>query len=124
GALGTLIGDIVWGGPIVAALTAGLLVWPCWYLFRRIAGARIATLASLFIVVWPALAPFAAPFWIGWDLWVGAEPVLHLFLFSGLALALRARDRNSMLPSVLAGVAFALAYLARPAASIVFGIVG
>ncbi|NIQ52337.1 MAG: hypothetical protein GWN71_02345, partial [Gammaproteobacteria bacterium] len=61
------------------------------------------------------------PFWIGWDLWVGAEFLLHLGLYSGIALALRAADGRP-LSWILAGVAFGFAYLARPEALLVFGL--
>jgi hypothetical protein len=124
GAVGAVLGNIVWAGRLVAAVAAGLLVWPCWHIFRRIAGRRVALVACVFIAVMPSLTPFAAPYWIGWDLWVGAEPLLHFFLFSGFALTLRARERMKVVDWVLVGGAFALAYLARPEAIIPFGIAG
>lgn len=90
GGLNLLMGDPVWAGRIVAALTSGLLVVPCWFLFRRISSRRTAFGGCAIILVLPALTPFVAPVWMGWDLWVGAEPVLHLFLYTGLAISLRA----------------------------------
>jgi 4-amino-4-deoxy-L-arabinose transferase-like glycosyltransferase len=124
GAMGTLLGDIIWGGRLVAALAAGLLIVPCWHLFHRLAGRQAALIGCLLVAVMPSLAPFAAPYWIEWDLWVGAEPLLHLFAFGGLALTLRALDRGRVLDYALAGASFALAYLARPEAILVFGLVG
>jgi hypothetical protein len=124
GAVGAIVNDIVWGGRLVAALTAGLLVWPCWHIFRRIGGHSVALIACIFIAVMPSLTPFAAPYWIEWDLWVGAEPVLHFLLFSAIALTLRARERDRMLDWALAGAMFALAFLARPEAVIPFGLTG
>src|SRR5688500_10530290 len=124
GFVALLIDDIVWAGRLVAAVCAGLLVVPCWYLFRRLANERIATLGALFVAVAPALAAFTVPFWIGWELWVGAEPVLHLFLFIGMALALRAFDRPAWGGAAACGAAFALAYLSRPEAIVVFALLG
>lgn len=124
GFVALLIDDIVWAGRLVAAVCAGLLVAPCWYLFRRLANESVATLGALFVAVAPALAAFTVPFWIGWELWVGAEPVLHLFLFSGIALALRAFDRPSWAVAAACGAAFALAYLSRPEAIVVFALLG
>lgn len=124
GVVGTIIGDMVWGGRLVAAVTSGLLVLPCWSIFRRLAGRRTAFLGCVFVAVMPSLAPFVAPFWIEWDLWVGAEPLLHLFLYGGLALFLRGLERDRRRDWILAGALFALAYLARPEAILPFGLVG
>ena len=124
GAVWRVIGDPVWAGRLVAAFAAGALVWPCWHIFRRIGSERSAWLGCVIVAVMPALAPFVAPYWIGWDLWVGAEPVLHFFLFAALALVLRARERARALDWILAGAAFALAFLSRPEAVIPFGIIG
>ncbi|MFW6201061.1 MAG: ArnT family glycosyltransferase [Gemmatimonadota bacterium] len=117
-----VIGDPVWAGRIVAALTSGLLVLPCWSIFRRLAGRHIAWLGAIIVAVLPSLAPFVAPRWVGWDLWVGAEPVLHLFLFTGVALVLHAIDTGRGSTAVLAGLSFGLAYLARPEAAPVAGL--
>ncbi|HEX6939666.1 MAG TPA: glycosyltransferase family 39 protein [Longimicrobiales bacterium] len=124
GGLGRLLGDPVWAGRIVAAVTSGLLVVPCWFIFRRLAGRRTALLGCVLVAVMPSLAPFVAPEWVGWDLWVGAEPVYHLFLFSGIALALRAVDRQRTRDWLAAGAALSLAYLARPEAVVVAGLLG
>ncbi|MFW6079923.1 MAG: ArnT family glycosyltransferase, partial [Gemmatimonadota bacterium] len=118
GALDMLVGDPVWAGRIVAALTSGLVVVPCWFIFRRFAGRRTALLACAFVVVMPSLAPFVAAYWVGADLWVGAEPLLQLLLYTGIAFVLRGLDDGSVLDWTLAGVAFALAYLARPEAAL------
>lgn len=122
GALELVLHDAVWAGRVVAAVSAGLLVVPCWFIFRRLAGRRTALIGAGFVAVMPSLAPFTVPFWIGWDLWVGAEFLLHLGLYAGIALALRAAARSSALDWGLAGAAFALAYLARPEAVIPAGI--
>jgi hypothetical protein len=124
GALDVLTGNAVWSGRIIAAVAAGLLVIPCWSIFHRLAGRRTATLACLVVVALPALAPFTVPYWVGRDLWVGAEPLLHLFLFSGIALVLRGRDSGRTRDWIAAGAAFALAYLARPEAILVLGATG
>ncbi len=124
GALGSIMGNPIWAGRIVSAVAAGLLVIPCWSIFRRLAGRSTALLACALVAVMPSLAPFVVAWWVGWDLWVGAEPVLHLFLYSGIALFLRARARGHVGDWALAGTAFALAYLARPEAVVVFGLLG
>lgn len=122
GAMELLIGDIVWAGRIVAALAGGLLVVPCWAIFRRLGGQRLAVVGCVFVALMPSLAPFVVPYWIGWDLWVGAEPLLHLFLFTGFAFFLRAWEEGGLGAAFGCGAAFALAYLSRPEAIIVFGL--
>ncbi|HKJ93321.1 MAG TPA: glycosyltransferase family 39 protein [Longimicrobiales bacterium] len=122
GALDRVIDHPVWAGRIVAAITAGLLVVPCWYLFRRLAGRRTAFIGAGVVAVMPSLAPFVTAFWIGWDLWVGSEPLLHLAAYAGLALAVAGRMRRSTWLFILAGLVFGLAYLARGEGILVFGI--
>lgn len=124
GALDLVTGDIVWAGRIVAAVASGLLVVPCWFLFHRMGGRTVAIIGGLLVAVLPSLSPFVAPFWIGWDLWVGAEPLLHLFLFAGCALFLHAWERQNRWTALACGGAFALAYLARPEAIVAFGLLG
>ncbi|NIQ52338.1 MAG: hypothetical protein GWN71_02350, partial [Gammaproteobacteria bacterium] len=36
GLLDLVLHDAVWAGRVVAAVSAGLLVVPCWFLFRRL----------------------------------------------------------------------------------------
>jgi hypothetical protein len=122
GALDRIIDHPIWAGRIIAALTAGLLVVPCWFLFRRLAGRRTAFIGAGLVAVMPSLAPFVTAFWIGWDLWVGSEPLLHLAAYGGLALVVAARVRRSSWLFILAGLAFALAYLARGEGILVFGL--
>lgn len=124
GGLGVLMGDVVWAGRLVAAVAAGLVTVPCWFLFHRLGGARAALVGAVFVALLPSLAPFVAPYWIGWDLWVGAEPLLHLLLFSGLALLVHSWEERSLVSAIGCGVSFALAYLARPEAVGVFGVAG
>lgn len=124
GAVGRVLGDWVWGGRVVAAVASGLLVLPCWAIFRRIAVPRTAFIACTLVAVLPSMAPFVVPYWIGADLWVGAEPVLHLLLFCGVALWMRADERGGLLIWALTGAVFALAFLARPEAIITWGLLG
>lgn len=122
GALDRIIDHPIWAGRIIAALTSGLLVVPCWFLFRRLAGRRTAFIGAAVVAVMPSLAPFVTAFWIGWDLWVGSEPLLHLAAYGALALAVAARVRRSSWLFILAGFAFAAAYLARGEGILVFGL--
>lgn len=124
GGLARVSGDLVWAGRIVAAVTSGLLVVPCWFIFRRIAGRRTALLGCVVVAVMPSLAPFVTPDWVGWDLWVGAEPLYLLFLYTGIALLLYARGERSMPIWLGAGASLSLAYLARPEAVVVTGLLG
>lgn len=124
GAVGVAIDSWVWGGRIVAALASGLLVLPAWAVFRRLAPPRTAFVAVALIAVLPPLAPFVAPYWIGGDLWVGAEPLLHLLLYTGIALWLKADEHGRVAPWALPGVAFGLAFLARPEAILTWGFLG
>ena len=124
GALDAVTGDAVWAGRLVAAVASGLVVVPCWFVFHRLAGRTTTVIACSFVALMPSLAPFVAPYWIGWDLWVGAEPLLHLFLFTGLAFFLRAWERGSKGAAVGCGLAFGLAYLARAEAIVAFALLG
>jgi hypothetical protein len=122
GALDLVIHHPIWAGRVVAALTAGLLVVPCWYLFRRLAGRRTALIGAAIVAVMPSLAPFVTAFWVGWDLWEGSEPLLHLAAYAGLALVVAGRVRRKSWLLVFAGFVFGLAYLARGEGILVFGL--
>ncbi len=124
GGVGVLIHDWVWGGRIVAALASGLLVLPAWAVFRRLATRRIAFVAAALVAVMPSLAPFVAAYWVGADLWVGAGPLYHLLLFTGIAAWLEADERGGALRWAAVGSALGLAFLARPEAIITWGLLG
>lgn len=124
GGAGSLLGSWVWGGRIVAALSSGLLLLPLWGIFRRLTSPRIAFSALALVAVLPSMSPFTVPFFIGTELWVGAEPLLHLFLFSGIFLFLKAIEGEGRLSWLLTGVAFGLGFLARPEAVVAWGLLG
>lgn len=124
GAAGALLDSWLWGGRVVAALASGLLVLPAWAVFRRLAPPRTAFVAVSLVAVLPSLAPFVVPFWIGADLWVGAEPLLHLLLYAGVALWLAADERGGPWRWAAAGALLGLAFLARPEAVVVWGLLG
>lgn len=124
GIISTAVENPIWAGRLLAACAGGLLVWPCWYIFERLADRRTAWIACVFITVLPSLAPFAAPYWIGWDLWVGAEPLLHVLLYTGIAFAVRAWLSDRTVHWALSGCFLALAYLARPEAILPLGVLG
>jgi hypothetical protein len=124
GAVGTLVDSWVWGGRIVAATASGLVVLPAWSVYRRLAGPRTAFVAAGLVAILPSMAPFVVPFWIGADLWVGAEPLLHLLLYAGVATWLAADEKGGLARWALAGAFFGLAFLARPEAIITWGLLG
>jgi len=124
GGVGSLLGSWVWGGRLVAAIASGLLVLPLWGVFRRLAAPRTAFTAAVLVAVLPSMSPFMVPFFVGADLWVGAEPLLHLFLFTGVFLWLKALERDGVIFWFLSGGAFGLAFLARPEAIITWGLLG
>ena len=119
-----LTGNGVLAGRILACVFGALLVFPSYYLFRRMGGHRVALVAALFIAVLPALAPFAAPKWVGWDLWVGAEPLYHFLIFSALALLVAFLRAPTLLRAACFGAIGALAYLTRAEGVVVFGAAG
>lgn len=118
GLVGTLIGDWVWGGRLVAAVASGLIVFPVWAIAARLAAPRIAFGAAALAAALPSLAPFVAAYWVGADLWVGAEPLWHLFLYAALASWLRAVDEARPSSGGWAGLLLGLGFLARPEAVI------
>ena len=124
GAVGRAIGDWVWGGRFVAAVASGLVVLPVWSLVRRWSGERIALVVAVLLAVTPSMAPFVAAYWIGADLWVGAEPLLHLGLFAGLACWARASEDGGRRWWAATGLTLAAAFLARPEALGVLGLLG
>lgn len=124
GAAGAALDSWVWGGRIVAAAASGLVVIPAWALFQRLATRRTAFIGAILVAVLPSLAPFTVPFWIGADLWVGAEPLLHLFLYAGVALWLNADEDDRSFAWLASGAVFGLAFLSRPEAIITWGLLG
>ena len=152
GAVGALMDSWVWGGRLVAAVASGLLVLPAWAVFRRLTDRRVAFIGVALVTVLPSLAPFVVPFWIGADLWVGAEPLLHLLLYTGVALWMWADEgedagrqaatgdpraeagdgpvslsgwlTSGALLWLGTGAVFGLAFLARPEAIITWGLLG
>lgn len=124
GAVGRVLGDWVWGGRLVAAVASGLCVLPVWALVRRWSGERTALVVAALVAVTPSMAPFVAAYWIGADLWVGAEPLLHLGLLAGLASWARAVDEGGHRWWAVAGGCLAAAFLARPEALGVVGLLG
>lgn len=123
GGLGRLCGDWLWGGRLVAAVASGLVVLPVWALVRRWTEERTALTVAAILAVTPSMAPFVAAYWVGADLWVGAEPLLHLGLYAGLAWWVRAFEDGDMRRWALAGASLSLAFLARPEAVGVVGVV-
>lgn len=124
GAVGSVLGDWVWGGRVVAALASGLLVVPVYAIARVALPAAWALTAAAFVAVAPALAPFVAAYWVGADLWVGAEPLLHLGVYAGLAAWLAGEARGRTGWYAVAGLAFGLGFLARPEAILPWGMLG
>ena len=124
GGTDALTGNGVLAGRILACVFGALLVFPGYFLFRRMGGHRVAAVAALFIAVLPALAPFAAPQWVGWDLWVGAEPLYHFLIFSALAVLVAFMRTPTLLRAAAFGALGALAYLTRAEGVVVFAAAG
>jgi hypothetical protein len=124
GWVGKVVGSWVWGGRLVAALASALLLFPLWGIFRRLASPKTAFTALVLVAVLPSMAPFLVPFFVGADLWVGAEPVLHLLLFTGVLLWLKASEGERTFFWLLSGMAFGMAFLARPEAIVTWGLLG
>lgn len=126
GGVGKLVGSAVWGGRLVSAVASALLLLPAYALFRRAGGRTIARPGVVLLAVVPSLITFV-PFWSGRELYQGSEPLYHLLLFGGLALAARAALdagegwRPRLVPALGSGLAFGLAYLTRPEALVVAG---
>lgn len=126
GAVGKLSGSPVWGGRLVSVVASALLLLPAYALFRRAGGRTIARPGVVLLAVVPSLITFV-PFWSGRELYQGSEPLYHLLLFGGLALAVRAALdegegwRPLVVCAVGSGLAFGLAYLTRPEALAVAG---
>lgn len=111
---------------VLVVVLGGLLLAPVYYLIRLSAGRRLALLAALLLVGWPALvdvAPKLGPMWR--HLYAGTEPIFLTLLFGSLALGeLGLRDRGRWRTPLLlaAGVLVGCAYLARPEAVVVAGL--
>ena len=118
GLVGALLGDWVWGGRLVAAIASGLIVLPVWAIASRLAAPRIAFAAAVLAASLPSLAPFVAAYWVGADLWVGAEPLWHLLFYAAVACWLRAVDEDRPSSGGWAGLLLGLGFLARPEAVI------
>lgn len=114
GAVGRVVGDWVLGGRLVAAVASGVLVVPVWVIVRHLASASVAWAVAGLVAVLPAMAPFVAAYWIGADLWVGAEPFLHLGVYGCIAAWCLARTTGHLRWWLLGGVAGASAFLSRP----------
>jgi 4-amino-4-deoxy-L-arabinose transferase-like glycosyltransferase len=85
---------------------AGTLVTvPVYLVALTLYGPVVARIAAFLLALHPLL--------IGYSAAVYVEPTYLLFLMLGLYYALRAQALDSYVPSAVAGLAFALAYLAR-----------
>lgn len=110
----------------ISALSGALLIVPVWYLIRKQSGNRIALMAAILLVSWPALVdvtPRLLPLWR--QMYAGSEPTFLFLLFASLATgeaALLRRGAAAVSRGALGGAFLALAYLTRPEALVFAGL--
>ncbi len=101
-------------------LFGALLILPYHALARRLYGERVALLASALLAVFPVLAASV----LYWG--TMSEPLYLVLVYAGLLAAWRATGGRADVGGAgwhaLAGLMFALAYLARPEAILYFGL--
>lgn len=103
-----LLGDIFLSGIIVSVVAGTLLPIPLYYLARKCYGAGAATLAAILAALFPYLI------WISTQTY--SESLFLTLMATALLFGVLTFDfKNATIP-VMAGVAFGLAYLARPTA--------
>lgn len=108
GPLTLLCENLEWVGELWYVLCGALLPWPVYTLARRIYGPRVAAGAALLTALFPLLT--ISPLYWG----TMSEPPFLLLLFVGLDRAHAALRGKGPGTYALAGLALALAYLARP----------
>lgn len=119
GLFSQFIEDPLWAGRTVSVLASAFLIIPAFAFFKRLSGRITALAGSWLLAVAPVLMAFVS-YWVGRDVYVsGSEPLLHLLLFTALALIGRSWKRAG-----LAGLLMGLAYLARPEALAIAGVLG
>jgi len=100
---------------ICFVLFGTLTLLPFYWLARRLFGMGIASMATAFLCLFPALTA-AVLFW-GTML----EPLYLFLLYAALCAVWVAWEKQNLLASLAAGALFGLAYLARPEAIVYFG---
>ncbi len=106
---------------VIAA--GALLIPPFHYLARLHAGKKVATLASILLIGWPALidvAPKLGPMWR--HMYAGTEPVFLALLFGSLALGelgIRRPGPSKYLIFAFAGLLLGCGFLTRPESAVI-----
>lgn len=122
GAFQQLAADPEVASELAYVLCGALLILPYHALARRLYGRRVALWAAALLAILPALSASV----LYWG--TMSEPLYLLLVYVGLWAAWRAtgdRDTGSGAGwAALAGLMFALAYLARPEAILYFGLFG
>jgi len=101
-----LISDFEVAGKLVSALFGILLIFPVYYLGKKIFDQKIALLSALFSVIHPYIRRFSAD--------VLKESTYLFFLTTGLWFSWRAIDGQKKNPYLLIPLFSVLAYLVRP----------
>jgi len=118
-----VVRNLIWSGRVVSIVMGGLTCIPFYVLLKELKGGRFALVGALFVSLIPQLQDFVLRSKQTRDfLYTGAEPIAFFFLIAGVALIVCSVRRRRKLLAPLSGVAFGLAYLARPEC-IVFGLV-
>ncbi len=116
--------DLLVAQRLLAALSGALVLVPIWYLLRAHEDERVAWIAVILLLAWPALIDVAPRYDSMWlDMYAGTEPTYLFFLFTSLAIgeaALRRHGWPALGLAVLAGATLAVAYMTR-AETVVFG---
>lgn len=116
GLLYPLTHDMKLNSDICFVLFGTLTLLPSYWLSRRLFGARVATMATLFLCFFPALNA-AVIFW-GTML----EPLYLFLLLAALCAVWLAWEKQSVAACLAAGALYGLAYLTKPEAIVYVGL--
>jgi 4-amino-4-deoxy-L-arabinose transferase-like glycosyltransferase len=101
-----LIGDFEVAGKLVSTLFGMLLIFPVYYLGKKIFDQKIAFLSALFLVIHPYIRRFSAD--------VLKESTYLFFLATAIWFAWRTVEKDKIYPYFFIPIFSAMAYLVRP----------
>lgn len=102
-----LTGNLERASDAAWVLFGALLLFPTFFLARRVYCAQTAWLAAALVAIFPALATSSV-------YWTMTEPLNLLLLYTGLACLLKGLEEQHSRHFAMAGALFGLAYLTRP----------